>query len=123
MSSEASIQTWTAWRVVVGAGSILAIAGCASPAEKLVKEYLDQKACADRANFILEPEKYKTVLAKYYADNKDCVTEHGKIDASGCGNVAVGDYCSVAVGKIDSPYCLKRTTSSKYRIDWPCSTG
>lgn len=123
MTSSECYRTSCRHQLIAGIASVLALAGCASPAEKLVGDYLDQKTCADRAKFILEADKYKDDVAKYYSTNKDCVTPHGKIDAAPCKKIAVGDYCDVRVEKIDSAYCVKRTAASEFKIDWPCSVG
>lgn len=96
---------------------------CKSGAEKVIDSYLNQETCADRANFILEPDRHRDALKSWYKKLSDCVTEHGEIHADDCKDVAVGAYCSVSVDKLSSDYCIKRTGEQEYKIDWPCSVG
>ncbi len=104
---------------------VVATTACSKhPSEQVVADYLNQKRCQDRAAFILDgDENEKAALTSKYADETDCVVPHGKIDGTGCQGVAVGEYCSVAVEKISSDYCVKRVGEAEFKIDWLCSTG
>jgi hypothetical protein len=97
--------------------------GCKGKAASVVEEYLNQPKCENRVNFVLEPDKYRAPLVAYYSDKTECVTEHGKVDASGCKATPVGEYCAVTVEKLDARYCVKRVAENDYKIDWPCSVG
>ncbi|MDC0743189.1 hypothetical protein [Polyangium mundeleinium] len=53
------------------ASSVL-LAGCSRGASSIVRDYLNQDSCLDRAKFILDPEANRAALAEHYTDQKDC---------------------------------------------------
>lgn len=100
-------------------------AGCSGGGAKgVVKEYLNQKDCADRAKYILDAEKNKTLMLDYYkAKNvKQCVTEHKGVEEEDCEGKKNGEYCTVVAKGVDQRYEVKKVGDS-YKVDFRGTYG
>ncbi|TKD03391.1 hypothetical protein [Polyangium fumosum] len=106
------------------ANSVL-LAGCSRDASSIVRDYLNQDSCLDRAKFILDPEANRAALAEHYKDQKDCKKPFESIEADGCAKMNEGDYCSVEVvfGKNKRDYYHFKKTAEGLKLDWRSSVG
>lgn len=103
---------------------MLVLSGCGSEAKRTLKGYLNAQTCADRVQYILDPEANKAALLGACKDS-DCPKKFESIDEGKCADVAVGKSCYANVTwQKDSTswYCLTRT-SDGLKIDWRCSKG
>lgn len=103
----------------------MAALGCSGDPTTIVKDYLNQENCLDRAKFILDPEANRSALADYYKDQKNCVKSFVSLKPDGCDKLAEGDYCSIEAvfGKNDTDYYHLKKTADGLKIDWRSSAG
>lgn len=105
--------------------SSLLVAACTRDASSIVRDYLNQDNCLDRAKFILDPEANRAALAEHYKDQKNCKKPFESIEADDCSKVTEGEYCSVEVGfgKNKRDYYHFKKTAEGLKIDWRSSVG
>ncbi|MDC0749977.1 hypothetical protein [Polyangium mundeleinium] len=121
MQSAAS----TALSLAFVVASCVLVTGCSRDASTIVRDYLNQESCLDRAKLILDPGANRAVLAEHYKDQKTCKKPFESIEADDCAKVKEGDYCSVEVvlGKNDRVYYHIKKTAEGLKIDWRSSVG
>ena len=114
------------YKSVLFFGLFLLLGGCSQQPEDVIEDYFAAKKWEDKLSTVLDPERTKPLMERYYRDIN--VTNTGieaMIRLDGEAEVNVGEYVKLKVryGNRTRVYYVKRSEKNGYKINWQASLG